>query len=61
MTSITWIDLTGDGTRMVPMPAHLSHDAEGQAAYFADFHRITPPAAPAAEPPAPAAEEEIAP
>lgn len=61
MTSISWIDLTGDGTRLIPMPAHLSHDPEGQAAFFAEFHLTTSPAAPAAEPPAPAAEEETSP
>lgn len=54
MTSFVYIDLTGDGTSVIAMPAHLSHDPEGQAAFFAEFHLTTPPA----DPPARAADEE---
>lgn len=56
--SYVFIDLTGDGSRVIAMPAHLSHDPDGQAAFFAEFELTTPPAAPAADPPAPAADEE---
>lgn len=56
--SYVYLDLTGDGTRVVAMPAHLSHDPEAQAAFFTEFHLTTPPAAPAADPTAPAAEED---
>ena len=56
--SYVYLDLTGDGTRVIPMPAELSHDPEAQAAFFAEFHLTTPPAALSADPPAPAAEEE---
>jgi hypothetical protein len=59
--SFVFLDLTGDGTNLIPMPADLSNDPEGQAAFFAEFHLTTPPAAPAAEPPALAADEETAP
>jgi hypothetical protein len=56
MSSYVYLDLTGSGT-LIAMPADLSHDPEGQAAFFAEFHLTTPPAAPAADPPAPAADE----
>lgn len=62
MTSFSWIDLTGDGTRLVPLPVELSHDPAAQAAYFAGFDLTTPPPAPhAPDAPAPAADEESPP